>query len=82
MRLTTKFREIDYFDTKISVPNDARYLACDEIGDLFMYREEPKALDGMLGGGYYSPTEFALPYNFQLGDMDWKDTLVQLEHQP
>lgn len=68
---------IDCFDIQLRVLRLVEWLATDEDGFIYAYREEPRLGDGAWLASKFD--SFCMPVAIvDLEDMDWKDTLVQV----
>ncbi|NHB87842.1 hypothetical protein [Photorhabdus tasmaniensis] len=75
--LTTETKNVDYFGIQLTVLRLVEYLATDEDGLIYAYREEPKLDDwAWLASKFDS---FCMPVAIvDLENVDWKDTLIQI----
>ncbi|HGJ5869258.1 hypothetical protein [Arsenophonus nasoniae] len=71
-------KQVDYFGIELTVDADINFLAADDDGFVYGYAFKPEyslALKAWVSKGGYEPYPVA---KVNLGDKDWKETLVEI----
>ncbi|WP_133812548.1 hypothetical protein [Photorhabdus tasmaniensis] len=84
VNLCELFKEVEYFDIKISVPYWVEYIAADKNGELWGYQCKPLRAELRNGGWWvYDNDEEEGVYRLEIGKVEfgdnerWKDSLVR-----
>lgn len=79
MRLINRYLElvkrVTYFGIELEVPEWARYLATDKDGETFAFKTEPE----IQKSPFWIGEPCRMICTVDLLEMDWEDTLVELE---
>lgn len=85
IELAIRTKQVEYFGMMLDIPETAKYLACDDSGELYAYESKP--LKSTRPGSEFWKPDYRATENtasFHIGyvdleGMDWKDTLVSYE---